>query len=94
MAFRFRRSMKIAPGVRLNLSNKSFGVRVGPKGVGYSVNSSGRRTVSAGLPGTGLHVSETTKAGSPGNSGATLGTIIVAAFVLVAVVLGLYVIAS
>ena len=32
MAFRFRRSMKLAPGVRLNINKGGPGVRVGPKG--------------------------------------------------------------
>ncbi|RWP95728.1 DUF4236 domain-containing protein [Mesorhizobium sp.] len=35
MAFRFRKSVRIAPGVRINLSAKSANVRVGPKGLGY-----------------------------------------------------------
>jgi Protein of unknown function (DUF4236) len=53
-SFRFRRSMKVAPGVRLNFNKKSLGMSVGPRGARYSINSSGRRTRSVGIPGTGL----------------------------------------
>ena len=60
MAFRFRRTMKIAPGVRLNLTKTGISARVGPKGAGVTVGTSGT-TVSAGIPGTGLHVSEKVK---------------------------------
>jgi hypothetical protein len=57
MALRFRRTMKIAPGVRLNLTKTGVSARVGPRGAGVTVGTSGT-TVSAGIPGTGLHVSE------------------------------------
>jgi tetratricopeptide (TPR) repeat protein len=43
-----RKSMKIAPGVRLNVSKSGVGASVGGRGGRYSVHSSGRRTVSAG----------------------------------------------
>jgi len=48
MGFRMRKSFKIAPGVRLNVSKSGVGASVGGKGGRYSVHSSGRRTVSAG----------------------------------------------
>ncbi|MFL5964505.1 MAG: DUF4236 domain-containing protein [Gaiellaceae bacterium] len=53
-SFRFRRTVKIAPGLRLNINKKSVGLSAGTGGVRYSINSSGRRTTSVGLPGTGL----------------------------------------
>ncbi|MCE5191999.1 MAG: DUF4236 domain-containing protein [Actinomycetia bacterium] len=53
MAIRFRRTMKIAPGVRLNLTKKGASVRVGGMGFGVTMGTSGTR-VSAGIPGTGL----------------------------------------
>ena len=49
MGFRFRRSMKIAPGFRLNITHRGAGMRIGPKGAGVSVNTSGRNRVSAGI---------------------------------------------
>ena len=52
MGLRFRKSFKIAPGVRLNLNRKSVGVSLGGKGARYSINSSGRRTATVSVPGT------------------------------------------
>ena|SRR6266536_43220 len=53
-SLRFRRSLKIAPGVRLNFNKRSIGVSAGVRGARYSINSDGRRTRSVGIPGTGL----------------------------------------
>lgn len=62
MGFRFRKSFKIAPGVRMNVGKKGVGMSFGGKGLRYSVNSSGRRTTSASIPGTGLsYVSTSTQ---------------------------------
>ena len=54
MGLRFRKSIKIAPGVKMNIGKKSVGISVGTKGARMSINSSGRRTTSIGVPGTGL----------------------------------------
>jgi tetratricopeptide (TPR) repeat protein len=54
MGFRMRKSFRIAPGVRLNVSKSGFGVSAGVPGARYSAHSSGRRTKSVGLPGTGM----------------------------------------
>jgi hypothetical protein len=43
-----RKSLKIAPGVRLNVSKSGVGASIGGRGGRYSVHSSGRHTVSAG----------------------------------------------
>jgi tetratricopeptide (TPR) repeat protein len=48
MGFRIRKSIKLAPGVKLNVSKTGIGASVGGKGGRYSVHSSGRRTTSAG----------------------------------------------
>ena len=53
-SFRFRKSVKIAPGLRLNINKKSVGISTGVRGARYSINSSGRRSSSVGIPGTGL----------------------------------------
>ena len=55
MGLRFRKSINLGNGARLNINKKSVGVSVGAKGVRYSVNSDGRRTASIGIPGTGLY---------------------------------------
>lgn len=58
MGFRFRRSFKIAPGLRVNFNRKSTSVRIGPRGLGYTISSNGHKRVSAGIPGTGISYSE------------------------------------
>lgn len=57
MGFRFRKSFKIAPGVKVNFNKKSTGVTFGGKGFHYTVNSKGKKTTSVGIPGTGLSYS-------------------------------------
>lgn len=59
MGFKFRKSVKIAPGVKLNFNKKSTGITFGGKGFHYTVNSKGKRTTSVGVPGTGLYYSNT-----------------------------------
>ena len=54
MGFRFRKSIKIAPGIRLNFNKKSTSITMGTKGAHHTINSSGTETTSIGLPGTGL----------------------------------------
>ena len=59
MGFVFRRSIKIAPGIRLNVSKRGMGVSVGARGgPRVSVNSSGRVTKSIRLA-PGLRWQET-----------------------------------
>lgn len=74
MGLRFRKSFKIAPGVKVNLNKKSSSVTFGGKGVHYTVNSKGKKTTSVGIPGTGVYYTETSgsskkpKAEKPTNS--------------------------
>ena len=51
--FRFRRSIKLFPGVRWNLGSKSSSLSIGGRGAHYTFGSSGSR-FTAGIPGTGL----------------------------------------
>lgn len=53
-SFRFRRSVKITPGLKINLNKKSTSVTVGGKGFHHTVSSNGKKTTSVGIPGTGL----------------------------------------
>jgi tetratricopeptide (TPR) repeat protein len=48
MGFRMRKSMKVAPGVRLSVSKSGVGASVGGKGARVSAHSSGRRTTTVG----------------------------------------------
>lgn len=54
MGFRFRKSFKIAPGLRLNLSKSGLGVSAGVRGARIGVNSRGAFS-SIGIPGTGIY---------------------------------------
>ena len=58
---RFRRSIKIIPGVRLNVNKSSLGLTFGGKGFKYTVNTKGQRTTTVGVPGTGLSFSDHSK---------------------------------
>ena len=53
MPIRFHRTIKIAPGVKLNLSKSGVSTSVGPKGIHFTFNKHGIRR-SIGIPGTGL----------------------------------------
>lgn len=64
MGMRFRRSVKIAPGIKVNLTKSGVGMTFGGKGAHYSVHSSGRHTRSMGLPGTGLYFQSSSGGGS------------------------------
>ncbi len=63
MGLRFRKSVKIAPGVKVNLGKKSAGISVGNKYGGVSVNSKTGARARVSAPGTGLSYSK--KSGSP-----------------------------
>jgi tetratricopeptide (TPR) repeat protein len=55
--------MKLMPGVRLNFNKDSVGMSFGVPGARYTINSKGRRTISTGLPGTGIYNIETLSSG-------------------------------
>lgn len=58
MGLRFRKSFKVAPGVKVNLGKKSSSVTFGGKGMHYTVNSKGTTTRSVNIPGTGICYTE------------------------------------
>jgi hypothetical protein len=68
MGFGFRKSFKIAPGVRLNVGSRGVGASVGVKGLRHSVNSRGQSRTTVSLPGTGLSYTSTSGRSS-GNRG-------------------------
>jgi hypothetical protein len=70
MGFRMRKSIKVAPGVRLSVSKTGVGASVGGKGARYSAHSSGRRTTTLGsgvLP--GAYYQKSSGGGSSRSSG-------------------------
>lgn len=54
MAVRFKKSVQIAKGVKVNVGKKSVGMSVGNKVGGVSVNSNTGTRVRASAPGTGV----------------------------------------
>lgn len=64
MSFRVRKSVKLGPGVRLTASKRSASLRVGPRGAGVSASTSGRRTTSVGVPGSGVYWTKSAGASS------------------------------
>lgn len=58
MGWRFRRSVKILPGVKLNFGKKSTSVSIGGKHAGITVNSKNGVTARTSIPGTGIHYTE------------------------------------
>lgn len=64
MGLRFRKSFKVAPGVKVNLNKKSTSVTFGGKGVHKTYSSSGKKTTSVGIPGTGACYTTSSGGGS------------------------------
>jgi len=63
MAFRFRKSVKVAPGVRVNIGKKSASVTLGGRGARVTTGTAGT-TASASVPGTGIGYSSRLSTGS------------------------------
>lgn len=71
MGIRFRKSVKIAPGVKINFNKKSISTTIGGKGVHHTVSSTGKKTSSVGIPGTGLYYTKTSGGSKKPNSNVT-----------------------
>jgi hypothetical protein len=54
MAIRFRKSIKLAPGIRMNLSGSGVSWTIGPRGASVGIGKRGSY-LNAGLPGSGLY---------------------------------------
>ena len=71
--FRFRKSIKLAPGIKINLNKKSVSLTTGVKGFHHTVGTRGSQT-TIGLPGTGLsytHVSPRKSSSASASAGNT-----------------------
>ena len=64
MGLRFRKSISIIPGVRLNFSKSGMSVSSGVPGFRKTINTKGQVTTTVGIPGTGLYYVDTKKAGN------------------------------
>lgn len=57
MGFRFRKSVKLFPGVKLNISKTGVSTTIGGPGASINVGKRGT-TGTVGIPGTGISYSE------------------------------------
>ncbi len=53
MGFRFRRSFRLMPGIRLNLSKSGVSTSIGRRGAWFTIGPRGARA-TVGIPGTGV----------------------------------------
>lgn len=53
MGFRFRKSIRIAPGIRINVGTRGISTTLGPRGASVNVGPNGTYA-NIGIPGTGL----------------------------------------
>lgn len=65
MALRFRRSIKLFPGLRINLGKKGASLTVGAPGASINVGSKGTYS-NLGIPGTGISVRTKLSGGKEG----------------------------
>lgn len=57
MALRFRKSFKLAPGIRMNVSGSGASWTLGPRGANVGIGKRGTY-LNTGIPGTGLYARE------------------------------------
>ena len=55
MSLRFRRSIKLLPGIRLNVSKSGLGISAGVRGAHVGIDAKGHKYSNVGIPGTGLY---------------------------------------
>lgn len=60
MGFRFRRSIRVFPGVRVNFGKRGASISVGRRGANVTFGDKGVRT-TVGIPGTGMSYTEHTR---------------------------------
>jgi hypothetical protein len=102
MGFRFRRSVKLFPGLRLNFGKRGISASIGVRGAHVTYGPTGTRT-TVGLPGTGLSYTHLEKphreapiltaAEPPSDSGAPQGSarrgVLWMGFIVIAIVVAI-----
>ncbi|WHY65638.1 DUF4236 domain-containing protein [Neobacillus sp. SuZ13] len=59
MGFRYKKSLNLGGGVRLNAGKNGIGISAGTKGLRISHGADGKTRVTASIPGTGISYQET-----------------------------------
>lgn len=67
MGLRFRKSVKICDGLKLNFGKTGMSMTVGSGPLKKTFNTNGNVTTTVGLPGTGIYWTETERRGSRNN---------------------------
>lgn len=70
MGLRFRRSVKLAPGIRMNFSGSGVSWTLGPRGASIGIGKRGTY-LNSGIPGTGLYARERMGGSGAGDRGRT-----------------------
>ena len=68
MGLRFRKSISLFPGLRLNFSKSGMSVSTGIPGFRKTINTKGQVTTTIGIPGTGLYYVDTRNSHSNQNN--------------------------
>lgn len=68
MGLRFRKSISIIPGVKLNFGETGMSVSTGVPGFRKTIHSSGKVTTSVGIPGTGIYYTDSHSINKPRKS--------------------------
>lgn len=74
MGLRFRKSVTLCKGVKLNFGKTGASVSLGTKGFHKTFHTSGRVTTSVGIPGTGIYWTESTNSRSGRNRNVSSST--------------------
>lgn len=96
MGFHFRRSIKVLPGVRLNVSTSSVKTSIGTKGATVNIGGRDGLRATVGIPASGLTYTEHLhRVPSPGQqpaqtSGFGLGKVLLVGLVALVVYLVLF----
>ena len=74
MGLRFRKSINLGNGLKLNIGTKSASISAGTKGVRKTISTTGRETTTVSIPGTGISYVDSKKTSLGGLFGSSKKT--------------------
>lgn len=86
MAWRYRKRIKIAPGVSINLSRNGVSTTIGTRGASLSIGKNGT-FINTGIPGTGLYNRKKISSGTKSSSTNSFSSFVL--FVRILIIVGL-----
>lgn len=86
MAWRYRKRIKIAPGVSINLSRNGVSTTIGTRGASLSIGKNGT-FINTGIPGTGLYNRKKISSGTKSSSTGSFSSFVL--FVRILIIVGL-----